>query len=143
MSKKLTGPEGQWYETTWITPEEAEITMALQAAMDALEAGTVAHLVPDPFYQRGDLPPLSDEEVDVFIAVLDSEYDLEMSNYAGWHRNRSAAIERTALHRLPLLARRYLAEQIDAICVKHQTINQAPPVKPNTETEPEYRGGPC
>jgi hypothetical protein len=143
MSTKLEGAEGQWYETLWIAPEEAEITMALQAAVEALELGQADYLTPDPFYVRGELPPLSDEDVDRLIAALDEEYDQEIRMYAGWHRSRSGAVEQTDLHRLPPRARRYLAEQIDAICVKHQTIDQKPPVKPEPGPKPEHSGAGC
>ncbi len=135
----LTGPEGQWYEGTWITPKEAEITMAYQQAFDALEDGTVDHLTPDPFYVRGgDLPPLSDADVDRFIAALDEEYDVEISHHLDHHLDRSGATERTELHRLPPLARRWLAELVDAICVKHRDIDQSPAPRPAV---PAYTGG--
>ncbi len=124
----LVGAGGQWYENTWICPEDAEITMAIQEAFDALEAGTTEHLLPNPFYLPPDgLQPLTDAQIEHFIEALDEEYDKEINSYASHHRTRSGAEAKTELHRLPWNARRWLAEQIETITVKHRHIDQNPP----------------
>ncbi len=136
----LMGPEGQFYENTWISPYHAETIWAVQEVFDALEGGKAAYLTPDPFYQRADgKPPFSDEDVDRIIAALDEEYDHEMRVYTSHHLSRSGATERPELHRLSPPARRYLVELLDAIQVKHRDVDQSP-VPKASQQEPEYSG---
>src|SRR3954471_4657646 len=130
----IVGPEGQWYEATWISPYHAETTWAVQTVFEALESGQADHLAPDPFFVRAEgKPTFSDEDVDRIIAALDEEYDHEMSMYSVWHRNRSGATAQTELRRLPPLARRYLVELLDQIKTKHRDIDQSAPIKPTSD----------
>lgn len=136
--------EGRWFENTWITPYENEVTAFLREVFDALEAGQAGHLIPDPFHQRPEgRAPLTDEQVDDLITLLDAEYDHEMKSYAAHHLNRSGAEARTEMHRLPPLARRYLAETVDEIVARHESIDQKAPARPNAQTAPAHSGGGC
>ncbi len=137
---RLAGPHGQLYGGAWIKPWQAEVTMLLQSVFEELEAGHADHLTPDPFYVRASgRPPLTDADCDRLVAALDEEYDKEMRAQSGYHFSRSGATARTELHRLPPLARRFLAEGIDRILDKHQSIDQSAPVG-NAQTHPDVAG---
>ncbi len=132
--------DGYWFENVWIAPRVAESISAVQSAFDLLEAGEIAHLLPDPFFVRpGGKPPLSDADVDRIIAAIDSEYHAEMERSPGHHKNRSGATEHTDLWRLPPLARRALVEQLAIIMERHQSIDQSAPVG-NAQTHPDCAG---
>lgn len=116
---------GRREEGIYLPPQILEITDCLQWAFEALQDGHPERLMPDPFYVRGgDLPPLTDEEVDRLIADLDVEYDKEMNGSAAHHLKRSGATAHTDLHRLGTVARRALAERLDYVLQKHRSIDQ-------------------
>lgn len=141
MKPGLIGPVGQKYEGTWIQPWEAEVTMFIQHVFEELEAGNAAHLLPDPFYVRAeDRPPLTDADCDRLIEALDEEYDSEMGLHPGHHKDRSGAMARTEMHRLPPLTRRYLAEGLDRIIDKHRDIDQEEPPAPEPTPAPSAPG---
>jgi hypothetical protein len=137
--------EGRREESVWLPPLTLEITDCLQWAYEALESGHEARLVPDPFSERaGGRPRLTDADVDRIILAVDAEYDHEIRVSPSHHLNRSGATERTELHRLGPRARRALAERLDAILTKHETIDQSAPPPPNAPPAgavPDFEGG--
>ena len=135
----MSNPGGRLFESAWITPYENEVTTFMGEVFRALEAGQADTLQPDPFYVRADgRPPLTDEQVDDLIVLLDQEYDNEMERFASHHLSRSGAEARTEMHRLPPAARRYLAEGVDEIVLRHESIDQEKPPEP--PGGPEYTG---